>query len=68
METPDGKLTSKASAQGIIVPGRVPHKLTIPARTEKRASLGLILQESSKPITFLGHDTSWRPKGLCGPD
>jgi hypothetical protein len=67
METPEGKQVGKPSQSSIIVPGYVPHKLSITG-TERRTSLGLILHESSQAITMREHEHGWKPKGLCGAE
>ncbi len=67
METSDGKVLGQPYKSSIIVPGHVTHKMTITGK-EKRTSLGVILHESSEPLTFQGHEHGWKPKGLCKAD
>jgi quercetin dioxygenase-like cupin family protein len=62
LETPLGKQVGRAGGQYVIVPGGLPMHLTATG-TEQRRSLVLILHESSRPATHLGHD--WIPTGLC---
>jgi hypothetical protein len=45
METPDGKQVGEPKKTSIIVPGNVPHKLTITG-TVKRASVGIIVADN----------------------
>lgn len=63
-ETPEGRMIGRAGGPGVIVPGYMPHKLTI-AGTEKRASVVVILHDSSQPLAIRMHEHGWVPKGLC---
>ena len=62
LETPQGKQVGRAGGEYVIVPGGLPMHLTATG-TGQRRSIVLILHESSKPATHIGHD--WIPKGLC---
>jgi hypothetical protein len=62
LETPEGKQVGRAGGQYVIVPGGLPMHLTATG-TELRRSIVLILHDSSKPATHVGHE--WVPKGLC---
>jgi quercetin dioxygenase-like cupin family protein len=62
LETPQGKQIGRAGGEYVIVPGGLPMHLTATG-TELRRSIVLILHESSKPATHVGHE--WVPKGLC---
>jgi quercetin dioxygenase-like cupin family protein len=61
LETPEGKQVGRPG-QYVIVAGGLPMHLTATG-TELRRSIVLILHETSKPATHVGHD--WVPKGLC---
>jgi quercetin dioxygenase-like cupin family protein len=62
LETPGGTQVGRADGPPVIVPGGPPMHLTATGK-EQRRSLVLILHESAKPATTMGH--TWTPKGLC---
>jgi len=64
METPEGRTIGHAGGPSIIVPGYMPHKLTITG-TEKRHSLAIILHDSSQPVAIRTHEHGWSAKELC---
>jgi hypothetical protein len=61
-ETPEGKIVGRAGGEHVVVPGGHPMFFAATG-SETRRALGLILHDSTKPVSSQAPD--WTPTGLC---